>query len=70
MSKNLTVIAKNIKKNRKGKGYSQDRLSKIANVSHNTIIKIESGSIQNPTVKTAQKIAVALEITIDDLLKE
>ena len=69
MSREISPIGKNIKKLRKQKGLSQDRLSKLADVSNNTIIKIESGGIQNPTIKTVQKIARALSISVDDLLK-
>ena len=69
MSRKISPIAKNIKKLRKQKGLSQDRLSKLADVSNNTIIKIESGGIQNTTIKTVQKIARALSISVDDLLK-
>jgi len=69
MSRKISPLAKNIKKLRKQKSLSQDRLSKLADVSNNTIIKIESGGIQNPTIKTVQKIARALSISVDDLLK-
>jgi len=69
MSRELSPIAKNIKRLRKKLGISQDKLSKLADVSHNTIIKIESGGIQNPTIKTAQKIAKALEVSLDELMK-
>lgn len=63
------MLAKNIKKYRKIKGFSQDKLSKLANVTYNTLIKIESGANKNPTLKTLQKLAKALGITINDLLK-
>jgi len=69
MSNEKTTIAKNIKKLRKQRGLSQDRLSKLADISHNTIIKIESGAIQSPTMDTAQKIAKALGVSLDDLMK-
>ncbi len=69
MLKKLPNISKNIKKLRKEKGLSQDRLSKMADIAHPTIIKIESGAIQSPTVETAQKIARALGVSIDDLMK-
>jgi len=69
MSDKLPNISKNIRKLRLEKGLSQDRLSKMADVAHPTIIKIESGAIQSPTVETAQKIARALGVTIDSLLK-
>lgn len=69
MAKTISTIAKNIKKYRKEKGLSQDKLSRLADVSHATIIKIESGGIQSPTIDTVQKIAKALEIGVDDLIK-
>ena len=69
MSNKKTTIAKNIKKLRKQRDLSQDKLSKLADISHNTIIKIESGAIQSPTMDTAQKIAKALGVSLDDLMK-
>jgi len=53
-------IAKNIKKLRQEKGISQDRLSKLANLSLNTIVNIESGNNPNPTIETLEKITKAL----------
>jgi len=41
----------------------------LANISHNAVIKIESGKIKNPTIKTAQKIAKTLGISSEELLK-
>jgi len=70
MSNEKTTIAKNIKRLRKQRGLSQDKLSKLADISHNTIIKIESGAIQSPTMDTAQKIAKALGVSLDDLIKK
>ena len=70
MSRDISPIAKNIKRLRKKLGISQDKLSKLADVSHNTIIKIESGGIQSPTIKTAQKIARALGVSLNELVKE
>jgi len=69
VSRSITRIAKNIKKVRKERGISQDKLSKLADVAYNTIIKIESGAIQNPTIETMQKIAKALDVSLDDLAK-
>ena len=62
-------IAKNIKKLRQSMKLSQDKLSKIADVSYNSIIKLETGGITNPTIETLQKIAKALEVKVDDLIK-
>ncbi|MCD6115198.1 helix-turn-helix transcriptional regulator [bacterium] len=69
MSNKISTIAKNIRKIRKKRGISQDKLSKLADVAYNTIIKIESGAIQNPTIETVQKIAKALGVSLDELTK-
>ena len=65
MSTEISTISKNIRRIRKKKGVSQDK--KLAEVAYNTIIKIESGAIQNPTIETVQKIARALEVSLDEL---
>lgn len=62
------MIAKNIKKYRKKKGISQDKLSKLAGVTYNTVIKIESGATKNPRVDTLNLIAKALDTKVDNLL--
>ena len=62
-------IGKNIKKLRQAKGLSQDCLSKAADVSYNSIVKLETGGIINPTIETLQKIAKALEVQVDNLIK-
>ena len=53
------VTSENIKRIRKRKNISQDRLSKLADVTHTTLAKIETGVNKNPTIKTLQKIALA-----------
>jgi len=58
-----------MKKYRSKLGISQDKLSKLADVTYNTIIKIESGANINPTIDTLKKIAKALEVSVDELLK-
>lgn len=68
-STNKSKIAENIKKYRSRLGISQDRLSKLADVTYNTIIKIESGANKNPTIETLSKIAKALNVSVDDLIK-
>ena len=67
-TRKLSTIAKNIKQQRKKIGFSQDKLSKLASVAYNTIVKIESGENPNPTIDTLQKIAKALNISIKELL--
>lgn len=65
-----SIIAKNIKKLRKEKGISQDRLSKLADLSLNTIVNVEAGDNPNPTVETLEKIAEALGVSVGDLFKK
>jgi transcriptional regulator with XRE-family HTH domain len=69
MSKNKPAIGENIRKYRQQKDMSQDRLSKLADVAFHTIVKIESGETPNPTIETVRKIADALGVSIDDLMK-
>ena len=69
MSKQENMLAGNLRKLREKKGLSQDRLAKLADVVNNTIIKIEPGENKNPTLETLNKIAKALEISIDELIK-
>jgi len=71
MSSNISKsnIAKNIKRLRQEKGISQDRLSKLADLSLNTVVNIETGNNLNPTIETIERIAKALEISINELLK-
>ena len=69
MAKTISTIAKNIKKYRKESGLSQDKLARLADISHATIIKIESGGIQSPTIDTVQKIAKALGVGLEDLTR-
>lgn len=65
----LSTIGKKIRQQRKGVGLSQDKLSKLAGVAYNTIVKIESGENPNPTIGTLNKIAKALKVDIANLLK-
>lgn len=62
-------IANNFKKLRSQKGYSQERVARLADLSLNTVIRIESGVNKNPTIETLTKLANALEVNIDDLIK-
>lgn len=65
----MSSIAQNIKRLRKNQKISQERLARLANVANNTIIKIEAGKNQNPTLDTLKKIAKVLGVSIDELIK-
>ena len=66
----MSTIAKNIKKYRARLGISQDKLSKLAGITLHTITKIESGATPDPRIETVKKIANALGVSIDDLIKK
>lgn len=70
LNKKLSTISKNIRRYRKEKGFSQDRLSKEAEIAYNTVVKIESGENPNPTIDTLERIAKSLGIPIEKLFKE
>lgn len=62
-------LAKNIERLRKARGLSQEKLARLADVANNTLIKMESGENQNPTLDTLKKVAKALDVSVDDLIK-
>ncbi|HPV70682.1 MAG TPA: helix-turn-helix transcriptional regulator [Candidatus Magasanikbacteria bacterium] len=61
-------IAENLKKLRAKKGLSLEKIARLADLSLNTIVKIENGVNKNPTIETLTKIAKALEVGVDDLI--
>jgi len=60
---------KNLKKLRNKKGWSQERLAREADISYQTLIKIEQERIKNPKLQTLVKLAKALGVSLDDLVK-
>ena len=64
------MISQNVRRIRKAKELSQDRLAKLAGITLTTLVKIESGANDNPTLKTLKKIANALEVPVNDLLED
>lgn len=65
---NKQNLAKNIARLRKAKGLSQEKLARLADVANNTLIKMESGENQNPTLETLKKVAKALEVSVGELI--
>jgi len=62
-------IGRNIREMRMKQGISQDRLSKLTDLSLNTIVKIEAGKNKNPTIVTLAKIAQSFNVSVDALIK-
>ena len=61
-------LSNNIKRLREAKGLSQEKLARLADVANNTLIKMESGENQNPTLDTLKKVAKALGVSVDELI--
>jgi transcriptional regulator with XRE-family HTH domain len=62
------TLSANIKKYRKSKGISQEKLGLISGIDRSYMSEIER-CIANPTIDALLKISNALEITPDDLLR-
>jgi transcriptional regulator with XRE-family HTH domain len=62
------MLAENIKRIRKNKGLTQEKLARLADISNNTLVKIEMGMAKEPTITTMTKIADALGVSIDALV--
>jgi len=63
------MLSQNIKKFRKQRNISQEELAKKAEITYSTLIKIESGANKNPTINTLSKISIALDTTVDKLIR-
>ncbi len=63
------MIANNLRRLRKKRGLSQEKLARLADISLNTLTKIESGFAKKPTIQTVVKLAKALEVSLDELVK-
>ena len=66
---NENNIGENIKKRRTKLGLSQEDFAQKSGVKYTTLTKIESGVIKTPSVLMVEKIAKALGVSIEELLK-
>ena len=64
----LKRIGCNIKAERARKGYSQEKLAELSETGRYSISMIESG-LQHPKILSVLKIANALNLDINELLK-
>ena len=64
---NTQNVGKNLIFQRKLKGYSQEKLSEMTQVTVRTIQRIEKGEV-NPHLQTIKLLATALSIEVDDLI--
>jgi transcriptional regulator with XRE-family HTH domain len=62
-------IGENIKKYRNKQGLSQEDFAKKSGVKYTTLTKIESNVIKKPSVLIMVKLAQALGVLIEELIK-
>lgn len=62
-------IGVRIKKLRTKTGLTQEGLARKADIPYTTLTKVESGVIKNPSVKVIAKIADALGVSMENLVK-
>ncbi len=61
------MIGRNLQYLRKQRGLTQEKLADLVNVARQTVVKWESGE-SAPDLEMADKLARALEVTLDDLV--
>jgi len=62
-------LGQKIKKLRQKLGLSQDDFARKADVPYTTLTKVETSVIKKPSVFVVSKIAKALNVSVDDLIK-
>lgn len=67
---NVSVLGQNIKRIRQSKNISSTTLAKMADIGVSTISQIETGKRQTLQGATINKIANALNVSVNDLLGE
>lgn len=63
------MLGENVHKIRIERNLSRRNVSKLTDISERTIEFIEKGKILNPRIDTVEKIAIALDVSIDELIK-
>src|SRR5690348_7021180 len=61
-------LAVKLQQARIGAGFTQQALCQAANISYSTLAKIERGAIKSPSIFTIQSLAIALGISLDELM--
>ena len=62
------MLADQIKKFRKKKAWSQQKLAEKTGLSFNAITKIEQGLAKHPTLKTLIKLSDVFGVSLDELV--
>jgi FMN phosphatase YigB (HAD superfamily) len=68
MAMNESGLGKRLQQARLAAGLTQQQLCHNANLSFSTLTKIERGAIKSPSIFTIEAIAVALNLSLDELI--
>lgn len=60
-------IGKKLREAREKKGLSRDELVKKADITVNTLYKIETGKMPKPSFEIVKKLSQALDISLEEL---
>jgi len=66
----MSSIGRNISRYRKQQNMTQKELAEKAGIDMFTLSKIETGTTPNPTIETMKRVADALNLSVDHLMKE
>ena len=64
------TIRRNINKYRKEKGMTSEELSQLVDLSHDYVRQIQCKNGKGFSVETLYRISVALNVSLDDLIKK
>lgn len=59
-----------VKRLREAKGLTQQALADKAKITHAYIAMLETGVLTNPTIDTLKRLAIALTVTVAELIGE
>lgn len=63
----IQAFGENVRRVRESKGMTKERLSDLAGIDRQQVIRVEKGTV-NPTISTAYQIAMALDVPLASLL--
>ncbi|MCK5332701.1 helix-turn-helix transcriptional regulator [Candidatus Parcubacteria bacterium] len=72
MTKNKDLnlkIAQNVRRYRNLKGLSHEELEELTGIEYKTIVQIETGELDEVSIRDIETIAEALDVNIDDILQ-
>jgi transcriptional regulator with XRE-family HTH domain len=67
-SRKIPPLAENLRRLRKAKGWSQQKLAQEGGLSFTVVTKVEQGATTDPAISSLVKIAGALGVTLDELV--